>query len=376
MPPELCLLSRSVIAPYLTLLKWLGPWSPQTARANARVVQRSRTIEGPRPFEAWVLAPKGKPPTGALLVCPGLHYQGPADPRMARFIEVLASSGILVLAPFLPDFLDLRVEASVVEDLDRAFGALLEEEALPRGIKPGIFSVSFGSLPTLRLAASEKRRDQVGAVIVFGGYAEFANAIRFAIGVGADGTKVNAKRDPLNQPVVLMNLIEHLAVPDSARRIVLETWRRYVTSTWGRPELKAPERWRPIAEELAREVPAEARELFRIGCGLEDGAMSICEAALEKQAERRAFLDPRPHLGGVRCPVYLCHGADDDVIPHTELELLAAAMPAHVRVRRYLTGLYHHTGANPVLSLPLMLKEGVTLLGLMRALVRGSRMPA
>src|SRR5262249_46622065 len=154
------------------------------------------------PFDAWIYAPKHREPIGAYLLCPGIHYDGPADARFERFASILAAAGIVVLAPFLPDFLQLRVDPRVVGDLDRAFSALLDANERPRGSKPGLFSISFGSLPVLRVASSMERRDQVGAVMVFGGYADFANAMTFSLEGPA--------RDPTNQPVVFMNLIDDL----------------------------------------------------------------------------------------------------------------------------------------------------------------------
>lgn len=354
---------------YLSLLRWLGPW----ASSDARPANVSKRTVRCGEFESWVFEPTDKKVSGAFLVCPGLHYEGPADPRFIKFAEALAAAGILVHAPFLPAFLELRVDTRAAADLERAFDTLLADPALPKGIKPGVFSISFGSLPSLLLAASEKYRAQVGAVVVFGGYADFANAIRFAIGSGVGAEK---KRDPLNQPVVLMNVIDELPARAEDRPLLLEAWRKFVTSTWGRPELKARERYAPIAEAIEAELPPEARELFAIGCGLKEGALELVEAALAKQQERCRFLDPRPELGRIQCPVYLCHGLDDDVIPHTEMALLRAAIPAHVEAHSFLTGLYHHTGhANPISGLAAMLKEGATLIGILRAFVRASRMP-
>ena len=65
-------------------------------------------------------------------------------------------AGFLVFAPFLPTYLALRVEDSVIEEVERAFEAVLNLPGRPPGA-PGVFSISFGSMPALRLAASSKR---------------------------------------------------------------------------------------------------------------------------------------------------------------------------------------------------------------------------
>jgi pimeloyl-ACP methyl ester carboxylesterase len=361
-----------VISTHASLLRWLGPWSSATARPEG--ISRTEIAIAPReardrPFEAWLYAPLGERPVGAFLLVPGLHYQGPADVRFDRFARILAVSGILVMTPFLPDFLALSVDPRVIGDLDRAFAALLEQELIPKRIKPGVFSVSFGSLPALRLAASDARRDQVGALVVFGGYADLGEALRFCLGARGD----NLRRDPLNQPVAFMNLIDHLdGRPDDPARLI-EAWRTFVVRTWGREEMKATDRWSPIARELEVTLPESERALFRLGCGLDPGAIPACLSALERMGDRLTFLDPRPWLDGLRCPVMLCHGVEDDVIPHTELDALAKAMPPGIETHAYRTGLYHHTGTTG--RLLAVSREGITLVRLLRGLVRAASRP-
>ena len=42
-------------------------------------------------------------------------------------------------------------------------------DEVPRHVLPGVFSVSFGSLPALRLAADERTRGRIGAVVPYSG---------------------------------------------------------------------------------------------------------------------------------------------------------------------------------------------------------------
>lgn len=360
---------------YFELLRWLGPWaSPDNApsRVVRRQIEVPASVDRPA-FPAWVYAPKGRPPVGSYLVAPGLHYLGPEDPRMDRFLRVLAGAGLLVVAPFLPDFLALRVRETAAVDLKRAFDVTEALDERPRGTKPGVFSISFGSLPALRLAADEGYRERVGALVLFGGYADFREVIRFCLG-GADH---EGPRDPLNQPVVLMNLLDDIEAPCETGPVV-DAWSRYVRATWGRPEMKAPERWQEVARALLPQLSDDAqRAFFELGVGLRSGALELCLDALDCSSERRAFLDPRPHLDGLRCPVHIFHGADDDVIPWTQMRALDDALPSHVERRRYLTGLYAHTGKSGIAarlgSAPALVKEAGTLIAMLAALVEASR---
>ncbi len=326
------------------LIRWLGPWADGGAPSS---VQRVETrVSGPRPMRAFAYRPPGRV-HGVWLLAQGLHFLGPDDPRLDGFCRVLASSGALVLAPFLPDPLALRVTPRTADDLAAAFDEaerIARAERLP---KPAMFSVSFGSQPTIAVAGRESHRDRVGAVVLFGGFSSFATTVRFCLTGRAehDGRALSMAHDPLNAPVVWMHLLDLIELPVRDRSAVLAAWRAMVERTWGRAELKRPGARDPIAHAVGAGLHPDDREVFLLGCGLRPGGAAHLERALPGLDRAYAFTDPRPHLARVRAPVALVHGRDDDVIPWFEAERLAAALPAHHPTRTLVTGLYGHTGA-------------------------------
>ena len=284
---------------------------------------------------------------GSVLLVPGLHFAGPDDPRLDRFAAILANAGLWVWAPFLPDFCDLRVDPRLISDTERALDGLLALDGRPRG-KPAVLSISFGSLPALRLAAS--RTDDIASLLVFGGFADWQETVRFSLH-GGDGVPY----DPLNKPAVFLNTV---AAPEPVRA----AWMAYVRETWGREDAKQEVLWRGIAERIASGLGHGHRTLFLRGCGvLPGGPEWVAEALAETHHD---WLDPRPHLSAIRCPVTIVHGRDDDVIPHTQAELLAAALP-HARV--LLTGLFGHSGH----AGGSVLRELRTMVAILRAIASG-----
>jgi pimeloyl-ACP methyl ester carboxylesterase len=359
---------------YAALARWLGPWADDgghPAGVRRRTVPVPPRASGDRPFEAWLYAPARRRPIGAYLIAPGLHYAGPADPRMDRFCRVLAAAGIVVLAPFLPDYTALRVRPEAVSDLDRAFDALRALPETPPG-RPGIFSISFGSLLALRLAASPARAEQVGAAVIFGGYADWEATVHFCLTGEIDG-RPHGRRDPLNQPVVFMNLIDALPGAPAEPAPLLAAWRAYVEATWGRQEMKEGGRHAEVARAMAANVPETLRPLFLIGCGAEPGGHALCAAALAQAAP--AFLDPRPHLGDLRCPVHVIHGVDDDVIPYPQAHALAAALPPHVPRSVHVTGMYGHTGRAGIGAAPALARELYTMVRILAVMIGGATRP-
>jgi len=319
----------------LTLARWLGPWADATRAPDVAIADR--TVAGVR---VRVYGTSGTP----YYIAPGLHYAGPDDPRMDRFCRILAAAGHHVAAPFIPSYLALTPDARAIRDFIDVFDAI--DFAEP----PVVFSISFGSLLAFALAAA--RPDAVRRLVIFGGYADFHATMRYCL--------TGEGRDPLNQSVVLMNLLPLLASPED----VSPYWRAFCERTWGRPELKARDRFVPIAEELAAQVPEPIRELFRIGVGAAPGAWDLAEPALARFDA--STLDPRPHTERVTCRVDLVHGADDDVIPYTQSHALAQLLP-NADVRTHITGMYGHTGAHRP-PLRLLAKEMVTMVRVLFAM--------
>lgn len=357
-----------------TLARWLGPWADSTrapdvaiiderlyphvpqvivvdeATARDGVIVTDKTMAAARSDPGAVnirirqYRPHGQRPgeeRAAYLMAPGLHYAGPDDPRMDRFCRILAAAGHLVIAPFIPAYLALLPRRTAIEDFERVF------EARKRWTKkkPVIFSISFGSLLAFALAA--KRGDEIDSLVIFGGYADFHETMKFCLtGEVASGRK--AMRDPLNQPVVLMNLLADMRPPPADPVAISKAWRAYVERTWGRPEMKARERFTAIADELAPGVPESVRELFHVGIGTRPGAVELAMDALTRFAAEQ--LDPSPYLPRVTGHVHLVHGTDDDVIPFEHSHELAKKLVA-ADVRVHITGLYGHTGSQkPKLS--------------------------
>lgn len=322
-----------------TLARWLGPWADATRAPD--VPARDEQVAGLR---VRVYGREGRP----YLIAPGLHYAGPDDPRMDRFCRILAAAGHHVAAPFVPSYLALTPDARAIADFTRVFDAI--DFAAP----PVVFSISFGSLLAFALAA--ERPELAERLVIFGGYADFSGTLRYCL--TGDG------RDPMNQPVVLLNLLDHLA-HDRAHRPALEAgWRAYVERVWGRPHMKLEGRYLAVGEELAPSIPEAIRELFLVGIGNRPGAWALVEDALARYDS--SALDPTPHLARVRGRVDLVHGTDDDVIPYAHTHQLATAL-ANADVRVHITGLYNHTGA-AASRLAAMPRELATMIRVLRAL--------
>jgi pimeloyl-ACP methyl ester carboxylesterase len=351
----------------LSLSRWLGPWAND---ARPRGIER-RAVPYPAAGgrgRAYVFHPRGRP-SGTYLVLPGLHFLGPDDPRFDKFARSLAASGLLVVAPFIGAFTRLRLDVSMFADAEAALD-LAERLSAEHGLgAPAVFSISFGSTLAFHLGARRRPR----RLVVFGGFHDFVRTVRFAVTgtIEHRGRSLACARDPLNAPVVFLNLLEELALDErggsDGRDQLAAAWLEMVHRTWGKMELKRAGARDPIAHAIARSLPSELRTAFLRGCTLEDGALAWLEPALERGQASLGFVDPAASLRAVRCPVVLVHGRDDDVIPYTESVELFDALPREARRALHLTGAFGHTGAAS-LGLATGAAEARTMLAMVRDL--------
>ena len=328
-----------------------------------------RRTEDDQPLEALVYTPTDRAPIGSYVIAHGFNPQGPDDPRCDRFARVLSHAGFVVMCPRLHAFTRLRVDASAAVDLSRAVTALMALDEHPRGRRPGIFSISFGSLAALLAAASPDVGPLVGGLVVFGGYANFVDTCRFMLGTGASGGDL-----PAPDPTCLVGLAINSAdvmYPEKERRHLTDAWRAFVARVWGVPDMKQHARFSEVARELATALPPELIAPFLQGCGVTPGFAPLVEEALGRLDADA--VDPRGHLHAIRCPVHLFHGRRDDVIPYSQMQEIAAGLTG-TGARTYLTGLYDHSrgeaGAGHWLArLPVWLKELKTMGAMVHAMV-------
>ena len=320
----------------LRLAGWLLP----TPRAKKRPRVERSVVSSAEGTAGWIYRPRGREPQGSLLVLPGLHPAGPADPRLDRFCAVLADAGALVFAAFLPTYGSLAVAPEVVDEARTAFQRLLELPARPQARKPGVVSISFGSLPAIALAASPDYGPRIGRLVTFGGFADFDATLRFAL--SGDGDRAH---DPLNRPAVYLNLLDLLDEPPRDRPALEAAYRSFVYRTWGRPEMKLEGRYLAVARELASGVHADDLALFELGTGLREGGEEFAFRLLAKDAADFSYMDPTPHLVRLIAPATFIHGRDDDVIPFEAAAGLAQGTRDGAGARALITGLYNHTGS-------------------------------
>ena len=268
-----------------------------------------------------------------ILLVPGVHAAGIAEPRLINFATEIAATGHPVLTAELPDLAKYQITArttDMIEDAATWLGQHPDASGWTgRDGRPGLMGISFGG--GLSVVAASRMRDRAAWVLSFGGHGDLPRALRYlCTGVQPNGQT----RPPHDYGVVIILLgVADKVVPSDQ----VEPLRQGILAFLNASHLDMVDKPRAALEferarKLSESLPEPART-FMSWVNNRDVA-HLGPALLPHVAE----LGSDPALSAARnpppsAPVYLLHGADDNVIPAVESQLLAddlRARGAHV----------------------------------------------
>jgi len=258
---------------------------------------------------AW---PKNAP---AIVVLHGVHYLGIDEPRLMNFAAAMASCGIEVLTPELPDIKDYHVDVNSIATIGESARWLAEQN---HGRPVGVMGLSFSGGLSLLAAADPRYQPDIRFVVAVGSQDEMSRVAEYyetGEDKRPDGTM---EKLPPNDYGALVLEYEHLGefLPASDLAPVRAVLRAHLY------EDAAGER-----TALARLTPAQSTEAK----ALMDTVLPATRTELERDDARHtadmAAVSPHGQLARLKTPVYLLHGAGDNVIPSAETEWMEAELP-------------------------------------------------
>jgi dienelactone hydrolase len=290
-------------------------------------------------LEARLYKPGGQA-SRAVLMAPGVHGGGLDEPRLVDLASHLASHGFAVLTVEFPDLLRYRITPRTTDMIEDAARWLAGRPDLARDGRVALLGISFAGGLCVSAAGRGALRDRVAFVLSLGGHGDLPRTLHYlCTGVRPDGTR----RRPHDYGVAigLLAVADRLVPPAQA-----EPLRDGISLFLEASRLDATDK------ALARATFERARQAER---ALPEPAATLMRYVNTRDVEA---LGPalRPHvplLAGdpalspelspaPAAPVYLLHGADDDVIPATESRLLARYLAGRTRVELLVTPVIRH----------------------------------
>ncbi len=281
---------------------------------------------------------------GAVLLVPGVHAGGIEEPRLVGFAEDLAARGFIVVTAELPDLKQYLITPRSTDMIEDAARWLSEQRNLAPDGRVGLIGISFGGGLSIVAAGRPSIRDRVAFVLSFGGHGDLPRTLRYlCTGVLADG----GAHPPHDYGVViiLLGVADRMVPADQVTRL-RDGIRTFLEAS--HVDMVDKARARTIfdrARAMAAAMPEPSRSLMT---AVNDRDVAGLGPRLLPHVEA---LGADPTLSPVDAPaplapVFLLHGADDNVIPALESTRLADHLRPHTAVRVLLTPLITHAEVN------------------------------
>lgn len=257
-----------------------------------------------------------------LVLAHGVHWLGIDEPRLVALARGFARAGITVLTPELGPLADYRVDDEGNLDALRVSVRWLARDPNVRAGGVGLLGVSFAGGLALRVATEPALAADLAYVASIGGHHDMARVAKYFV------------TDKIDTPDGVVDWKAHdygLAV------LVYNTPERFVSEA-DAPHLRAAVRaflreTYAAAESAALALSPEGRAVFhRIAHRDRFALAAIVLRELPSMAPTMNAASPAGRMGNIRVPVFLLHGAHDDVVPPSESRFSAREAPGDVHL--------------------------------------------
>jgi dienelactone hydrolase len=293
------------------------------------------------PVRARLYTPLHSKNAPAIVVLHGVHHLGIDEPRLENFATAMAACGVRVLTPELPDIKDYQVGANSIATIGESAEWLTREDS---GRPVGVMGLSFSGGLSLLAATDPKYQQNIRFVMAVGSQDEMSRVATY-YETGED-VRPNGTEETLAPheygPLVLE--YEHVGefVPAQDVAPIRAVLRAHLYED-------------PIAEHAAlrRLSTAQTAEAKALMDTTLPATRTALERADERHAEDMAAVSPHGRLAMLKTPVYLLHGAGDNIIPSAETEWMASELPKRSLKAELISPVLSHldlVGAAPTMT--------------------------
>jgi dienelactone hydrolase len=265
---------------------------------------------------ARLYTPQGEAHAPCMVLAHGVHRLGIEEPRLKGFSRAIASAGVTVLTPEVRELADYRIDPKSIPTL-RMAARELRKRCEDRRV--GMMGMSFAGGLAVMSAATPEAANDVAFVASIGGHDELGRVLKFFVTneiERPDGTVEKLQAHDYGPLVLVYSHIEGFFPPEDAA-VAQEALRYWLWEQFDTAKDKAkalgPASYARMAALFEHKLETIRPEL---------------NAEIERRKAQFPLVSPSSCLAEVRVPIYLLHGAGDNVIPATETLWLARHAPA------------------------------------------------
>lgn len=326
--------------------------------------QESLSIPTRRGPVAARLYHPGASATRTVVLVPGVHRDGIDEQRLVRLAGDLVETGFRVVTVAAPDLQKFRITPDATDLIEDAILWTSTQPTLAPDGRVGVIGISFSGGLSAVAIGRDRIRDRVAFLVSFGGHGDLwrvmhylatgevvgdlARARQSHVVIGAADVQVHPPHD-YGLAVVLLNVADQM-VPSEQVPLLRDSIDRFLLASsqaMTDPPL-AEQTFAAVQRDTAR-LPEPSRTLMTYVNTRDVAALG---ARLSPVVDR---LQSHPGMPSVSlehapttpsAPVYLLHGADDNVIPSVETVLLGEYLQGKADVHGLLSTLITHAEMN------------------------------
>ncbi len=272
--------------------------------------------------EAQFYRPEGRARRSVLLI-PGVHSMGIAEPRLTALAQDLAGSGIAVMTMALPDLMGYQITARSADVIEDAVAWMTGQPDLAPDGRIGLIGISFAGGLSIVAAGRPSIRDKVAYVVSFGGHGDLGRVLHYlATGeaVQAPGVVTIPPHD-YGVAVILYAAADRVVPPEQVMGLRAGIGTFLLASQLTLVDMKQANATFAKAREMVKELPEpSATYLTYVNDRNVKALGPILVPHLGMQADPAA--SPERAASVPAAPVFLLHGDEDTVIPAAESVVL------------------------------------------------------
>ncbi|MBZ5525107.1 MAG: alpha/beta fold hydrolase [Acidobacteriia bacterium] len=302
--------------------------NPQTTGIKVRFAQHpvaeetfsAQTPWGPLRYRLYKPKDIENPP--GIVLLHGIHDLGIEEPRLTSFARALSGAGVEIMTPELRDLADYRVTPHTVDTIGISAVILCTQLKVQ---KVGVTGLSFAGGLSLLAASKPEYAQRIAFVVAIGAHDDLIRVSRFFATNTVEKPDGTTAPFPAHEYGVLVLAYAHLDHFFSAEDVPIA---REALRLWlhEKPEPSL---------STAKQLTPQGQQMFDLILHHHDVLRPKLLEEIEAHRDEMASSSPHGQIGNLTMPVFLLHGAGDNVIPPTESQWLAHDLPPG-EVRRLL----------------------------------------
>jgi pimeloyl-ACP methyl ester carboxylesterase len=279
---------------------------------------------------AKLYVPRGVAHPPGMVLVHGIHHLGIDEPRLMNFARAAASNGFSVLTPEIAALADYHVDDASIGTIGQSSDWL--QQRLGTG-PVTIVGVSFAGGLSLLAACDPRYAPHIRALVLMGAYDNLGRVARFLATSQAefpDGRMEPYAAHDYGAAVFVYSHMDQF-FPASDLAVAHNALRDWL---WERPS---------DAQALFPSLSPASRATMEILLARRiDQLRPKLLDAIQTDVSQLSAISPEGKLGALHAPVFLLHGATDDIIPSTETLWLEKEIPKPYLRAALITPAFSH----------------------------------